>query len=206
VAAGWLLSGRTGADSGPGGTGEATITVLPLSNLSPDEDNAYFADGIHDEILTQLAKIAAPHVISRTSVLEYRGTTKNVRTIADELGVRHILEGTVRRAGDRVRITTRLINARSDEHLWAETYVREYSVSSVFNIQSEIAREIAGALEATLSPEEEARVSRLDSAIAILEKLVSIPSPWSLATLRADPAWDPLRDHPRSQALLEEYG
>ncbi len=103
-----------------------SIAVLPFSNESAAEENAeFFANGIHDNLLTQLAKIRSLKVISRTSVMEYRDTTKNMRQIGQELGVATILEGGVRRAGDVVQINVQLINVETDEHLWAEIYDRE---------------------------------------------------------------------------------
>ena len=154
VTTAWLLLG----DRGPASKVERkSIAVLPFENLSPDPDDAYFADGIHDEIISQLGKIASLKVISRTSVMEYRGQRGNLREIADELGVTNVLEGTVRRAGDRVRITTQLIDADSDVHLWAENYEEE--LSDIFAVQADIAERIAIALEAELSSEEETSIA-----------------------------------------------
>ena len=135
-----------------------SIAVLPLENLSPDPENAYFADGIHDDLLTQLAKIGALKVVSRTSVLEYRNSPKNMREIGRELGVATLLEGGVRRSGNSVRINVQLIDAESDEHLWAETYDRELTAENIFAIQTEMATSIAEALHTNLSVDE---VSRL---------------------------------------------
>ncbi len=100
------------------------MAALPFDNLSPDPDDAYFAAGVHEEILTHLARVAGLKVISRTSVLEYQDADKNLREIAGELGVNHILEGSVRRAGNRLRIAVQLIDALTDEHLWAGSYDR----------------------------------------------------------------------------------
>ncbi len=127
-----------------------SIAVLPFTNRSAEPDTAYFVDGVHDDLLTQLARNAALKVISRTSMLEYRDTTKNVRQIGAELGVAAILEGAVQRAGKRVRINAQLIDTGSDEHLWAETFDRELTPENVFDIQSEIAQAIATALGRTL--------------------------------------------------------
>lgn len=135
---------------------EKSIAVLPFANMSPDRENEYFADGITEEILMALSKVRDLHVISRTSVMEYKGTSKNVRQIASELGVGHVLEGSVRRAGDRVRITSQLIDARRDRHLWAESYDRQ--MDDVFAIQSDVAQRIVDSLEATLTPAERARL------------------------------------------------
>ncbi len=153
VAAGLLLVGGYGAAPADE---RRSLAVLPFANLSPDPDDAYFADGIHDEIISQLGKIASLKVISRTSVMEYRDQTKNLRLIADQLGVTNILEGTVRRVGDRVRITTQLIDAQNDEHLWAETYDRDYA--DVLSVQAELAQTIASVLEAALTPQEVERI------------------------------------------------
>ena len=132
---------------------EKSIAVLPFANMSGDAQNAQFTDGLHDDLLTQLAKIRDLKVISRTSVLEYRNTTKNMRVIGQELGVAAIMEGGVQRAGSRVRINVQLIDAGTNAHLWAETYDRELSLENIFDIQSEIARNIATALKATLGEE-----------------------------------------------------
>jgi len=139
--------------------GKASIAVLPFANRSADESDAYFVDGMHDDLLTQLAKISALKVISRTSVLQYRNTEKSMKVIGDELGVSTLLEGGVQRAGDRIRINVQLIDAYTDEHLWAETYNRELTADNIFEIQEEISKEIAGALHAALSPDEEKRIA-----------------------------------------------
>jgi TolB-like protein len=134
-----------------------SIAVLPFDNLSDDKQNSYFAEGVHEEILTALSKIADLRVISRTSVMQYRdASARNLRTIAQELNVAHVLEGSVRRMGNRVRVTAQLIDARTDAHLWAENYDRD--VADVFAIQSEIAQQIAHQLQARLSPTEQARM------------------------------------------------
>ncbi|NNL96480.1 MAG: hypothetical protein HKO64_12735, partial [Xanthomonadales bacterium] len=131
-----------------------SIAVLPFTNRSADQADTYFTDGIHDDLLTQLSRIDAFSVISRTSVMEYRDTTKNLREIARELSVANIMEGAVQRAGDRVRINVQLIDAETDEHLWAEIYDRELTTENLFDIQSEIAENIADALKATLTDNE----------------------------------------------------
>jgi len=135
-----------------------SIAVLPFANRSADAEDIYFTDGIHDDLLTQLSKIDAFSVISRTSVMEYRDTTKNLKQIARELSVANVMEGSVQRAGDRVRINVQLIDANTDEHLWAEIYDRELTTNNLFDIQSEIAKAIAGALKATLTDSELASV------------------------------------------------
>ena len=134
---------------------EKSIAVLPFENLSQDATNEPFTIGIHDDILTQISKISALKVISRTSVMEYSGTTKNLKTIGAELGVATVLEGSVQRAGDRVRINVQLIDAATDKHLWADTYDRQLTAANIFAIQTEIATAIADALRATLSTEEQ---------------------------------------------------
>jgi TolB-like protein/Tfp pilus assembly protein PilF len=139
---------------------EKSIAVLPFENRSDDQQNAYFADGVQDEILTDLAKIADLRVISRTSVMQYQsGAARNLREIGKQLGVAHVLEGSVQRSGNRVRVTAQLIDARTDTHQWAERYDRD--LADVFAIQSEIAKAIADQLRAKLSPQEKARVEEI---------------------------------------------
>jgi len=126
---------------------DKSIAVLPFANMSPDKDNEFFADGVHEDVITNLAKIRDLKVISRTSVLAYRDpASRNLKRIAAELGVATVLEGSVRRSGTKVRVTAQLIDARTDEHLWAETYDRD--LTDVFAIQSTLATEIAAALKA----------------------------------------------------------
>ena len=136
--------------------------MLPFQNLSPDPENAYFADGITEDILTQLAKVGDLKVIARTSVMQYKGSRKPMREIARELGVATLLEGSVRRAGTRVRIVGQLIDARTEQHLWAETYDRE--LADIFAIQSEVAEQIAAALKATLTPADKERIAQRPTA------------------------------------------
>ena len=137
------------------GMPEKSIAVLPFENLSANQENAFFTDGVQGEILTDLAKVADLKVISQTSVMQYRNTQKrNLREIAQALRVSHILEGSVQRAANRVRVNAQLIDARNDTHMWAETFDRE--LADVFAIQSEIAQAIANQLRAKLSPREEA--------------------------------------------------
>jgi len=135
-----------------------SVAVLPFENRSDEHRDAYFVDGIHDDILTQLSKVSALKVISRTSVEQFRDTKLPTRAIAEQLGVKSILEGGVQRAGNRVRINVQLIDAGSDAHLWAESYDRELTAANIFAIQSEVAAAIAGALKATLTAGEKARV------------------------------------------------
>lgn len=138
--------------------GEKSIAVLPFTTRSNQEETTFFADGIHDDLLTRLANIGSLKVISRTSVLQYRDTAKNLREIGMELGATAILEGGIQQAGGNVRINMQLINAETDEHLWAQTYDRALTLENVFTIQSEIAEAIATQLAATLSPAERTRI------------------------------------------------
>jgi TolB-like protein/tetratricopeptide (TPR) repeat protein len=135
------------------------IAVLPFANRSNLEDDLFFTDGIHDDLLTQLAKIDDLKVISRTSVMEYRDTTMKIPEIAEELGVGIILEGGVQRAGDRVRINAQLIDVSTDQHLWAETFDREMTIDNIFDIQSEITTQIVTAVKGELSDAERATLS-----------------------------------------------
>jgi TolB-like protein/Tfp pilus assembly protein PilF len=137
---------------------DKSIAVLPFQNLSDDPQNAYFADGIQDDVLTSLSKIGDLRVISRTSVMQYRDKATNVRDIGKALGVSNILEGSVRRSGNKVRVNVQLIDANSDEHLWASDYDRD--VTDVFAIQSDLAQKIAEALQAKLSPGEKSMMER----------------------------------------------
>ncbi|PYI62146.1 MAG: hypothetical protein DMF07_14355 [Verrucomicrobia bacterium] len=137
---------------------DKSIAVLPFQNLSDDPQNAYFADGIQDDVLTSLSKIGDLRVISRTSVMQYRDKAANVRDIGKALGVSNVLEGSVRRAGNKVRVNVQLIDANSDEHVWANDYDRD--VTDVFAIQSDLAQKIAEALQAKLSPGEKSMMER----------------------------------------------
>src|SRR5881409_1089805 len=137
---------------------DKSIAVLPFENLSDEKENAYFADGVQDDVLTNLSKIGDLKVISRTSVMPYRGKASNVREIGKALGVGAILEGSVRRIGNRVRVNVQLINAETDEHLWAEDYDRD--LTDVFAIQTDLAQKIARELQAKLSPAEKAQIER----------------------------------------------
>src|SRR4051794_12611765 len=137
---------------------EKSIAVLPFENLSDDKENAYFAGGIQDDILTNLAKIGALKVISRTSVMQYKANPRNVREIGKALDVAAVLEGSVRRSGNRVRVNVQLIRTSNDEHIWAEDYDRE--LTDIFAIQSDLALEIASTLQTKLSPAERARLQQ----------------------------------------------
>jgi TolB-like protein/Flp pilus assembly protein TadD len=165
AAAGFFLLSRASARKI-----DKSVAVLPFQNLSDEKENAYFADGIQDDILTNLSKIGDLKVISRLSVMSYRGDgVRNAREIGKALGVATLLEGSVRRAGNRVRVSVQLINANNDEHIWAEDYDRD--LTDVFAIQTDLAQKIALALRAKLSPNEKARLDRQptkDSAAYLL--------------------------------------
>ncbi len=137
---------------------DKSIAVLPFTNMSDDKDSAFFTDGMHEDILTNLALVRELRVVSRTSVMSYRGTTKPMKQIAQELGVTYILEGSVRRSGNKVRVTGQLIHAGTDEHVWAKSYDRD--LTDIFGIQAELSQQIAGALQAALSPEEQLLIAR----------------------------------------------
>jgi TolB-like protein len=141
------------SEAATGSLPEKSIAVLPFENLSRDPDNAFFTDGVQDEILTDLARVADLKVISRTSVMQYKsGVQRNLREIGQQLGVAHLLEGSVQRAGGKVRVNAQLIDARTDAHQWAQSFDRD--IADVFAIQSEIAKAIADQLQAKLSPSE----------------------------------------------------
>jgi TolB-like protein/class 3 adenylate cyclase len=153
------IPAATFAPNTAGGIPEKSIAVLPFENLSEEKQNAFFADGVQDEILTDLAKIADLKVISRTSVMQYKtGVVRNLREIAQQLGVAHLVEGSVQRAANKIRVNAQLIDARTDAHLWAQTYDRD--LADVFAIQSEIAKAIAEQLQAKLSPNEKAAIEK----------------------------------------------
>jgi TolB-like protein len=135
----------------------ASLAVLPLQNLSKDPEQEYFSDGMTDELITKLARIGALRVISRTSVMSYKGTKKPLTAFARELGVDAVIEGSVLRSGDKVRITAQLIHGATDRHLWAESYQRD--LRDVLSMQSEVALAIAGEIAAKLTPQEEKRLA-----------------------------------------------
>jgi TolB-like protein/Tfp pilus assembly protein PilF len=137
---------------------EKSIAVLPFENLSDDRNAAYFADGVQDEILTKLSSIADLKVIARTSTAKYKRKPEDLRTVSQQLGVAKVLEGSVQKAADKVRVNVQLIDARADSHLWAKTYDRD--LADVFAIQSEVAQEIADSLQAKLSPAEAQTMAR----------------------------------------------
>jgi TolB-like protein/Tfp pilus assembly protein PilF len=157
-------SGRLGArrlgreDAAEAGQRKKSIAVLPFRSLSDSRDDEYFSDGTTEDIITQLSKVGGVRVISRTSVMRYKHSEKSIPEIGRELGVSTILEGSVRRAGGRVRIVAQLLDVQTDEHVWAETYDRE--MKDVFAIQSDVAEKIAAALKAELSPMEKGRIER----------------------------------------------
>ena len=161
--------GRYSAISGAPRHGEAatgipekSIAVLPFDNLSRDPDNAYFAEGVQDEILTRLAKVADLKVISRTSTQHFKSTPDNLPQIAKQLGVAHILEGSVQKAADQVRVNVQLINAMTDAHLWADTYDRK--LTDIFAVESEIAKAIAETLQARLTGAEKSSIAKAPTA------------------------------------------
>ena len=199
-----------------------SIAVLPFDNRSRNEDDEFFVEGVHDDLLTNLARIGALKVISRTSVLRYKDTQLPIPAIAAELGVATIMEGAVQRSGSTVRINVQLIDAKTDEHLWAQIYDRELTAENLFSIQSEISQAIADALQATLSADEKDRINNvptenlqahdaflrgrqlmaertsgsLEAAIAEFEKAVALDPQFALA-------WVGLAD---STILLSSYG
>ena len=138
--------------------GEKSIAVMPFANLSAEPSNQFFADGIHDDLLTQISNIREIKTVSRSSVMTYRDSDKSLRDIANELRVNTILEGGVQRAGDQVRINLQLIDAESDANLWAQTYTRELTATNVFIVQAEITEAVAGALKAILSEDERSQL------------------------------------------------
>ena len=171
--------------------GDKSIAVLPFANMSDEKDNAFFTDGIQEDILTNLALVHELRVVSRTSVEQYRDTKKPIRQIASELDVSYILEGSVRRSGSKVRVTGQLINALTDEHVWAKAYDRD--LTDIFSIQSELAQAIAAELKAALSPEEKAMLDR---------RPTENPEAYDLY-LKAR-AFDGIEDIDKQQALLEQ--
>ena len=159
VVAGILIGTYGGSTITKSDLDDKSVAVLPFDNLGNDESDEIFSDGITEDIISQLSKIKNIRVIARTSVLQYKGTTKNIIQIAKELGVNNILEGSVRRIGDDVRIVGQLIDINTDDHLWSDTYDRK--MNNIFEVQSDVARKIALALKTELSPEEKSRISQV---------------------------------------------
>ncbi len=161
----WLMRGSGGAgSSGSAGSGaplsafdSKSIAVLPFQNMSDDKDTTYFADGMHEDLLTQLALLGQLKVVSRTSVMEYRNTNKKMPQIGGELKVASLVEGSVRRAGNVVRVTAQLVDAQSDKHIWAANYDRD--LKDIFKVQSELANEIAKSLNVSLSAAEQKQLA-----------------------------------------------
>src|SRR5206468_10447003 len=135
---------------------DKSVAVLPFENLSSDKENAFFAQGIQDEIITTLSRISGLRVISRTSTAHYKSAPENLPETARQLRVSNVLEGSVQKAGDRVHINVQLIRADDDAHLWAQSYDRQ--LTDIFGVEAEVAKSIADSLQSTLSPEEKARV------------------------------------------------
>jgi len=148
----FFLGRYTAPTSKNRGSSERSIAVLPFASLSEDKSNAYFAEGIQDEILARLSKIADLKVISRTSTLQYQSKPGNLSEIGRQLGVAHLLEGSVQKVGDQVRVSVQLINAQNDSHVWADTYDRK--LNDIFGVESDIAKSIAESLRATLTGRE----------------------------------------------------
>ncbi|MEX0320584.1 MAG: tetratricopeptide repeat protein [Puniceicoccaceae bacterium] len=149
---------------------DKSIAVLPFRNVSDDKSNEYFCDGVQEDILTSLAGISELRVISRTSVMRYKEVTKSIPEIAEELGVSFILEGSVQRFGDRVRVTGQLINAQTDEHLWAKNY--DHQVSDIFALQAELSNEIVNSLKLVLTPEEAKTINEVQRVNPVAYELV----------------------------------
>ena len=165
----WTTKLRLEPEAGPAIT-EKSIAVLPFENLSDDKQNAYFADGVQDEILTNLARVADLKVISRTSVMQYKsGILRNLRDIAKTLGVSHVVEGSVQRLGGRVRVSAQLIDAKTDTHLWAESYYRD--LADVFAIEHELAEKIVSQLKSKLSAKEKAAIEEKPTADLVAHDL-----------------------------------
>jgi TolB-like protein len=165
VSIGLFFLGRYSAGNktaSPAGISNKSIAVLPFDNLSRDPDNAYFCEGVQDEILTRLAKVADLKVISRTSTSHFKSTLENLPAIAKQLGVAHILEGSVQKASDQVRVNVQLINAFTDAHLWADTYDRK--LTDIFAVESEIAKTIAETFQAKLTGSEKNSIAKAPTA------------------------------------------
>jgi TolB-like protein/predicted Zn-dependent protease len=211
---------------------EKSIAVLPLVNMSPDEENAFFADGVHEDIINNLSKIEELFVIGRTSTLQFRETTNTLSQIGDRLGVRYLVEGSVRRAGDQVRVTVQLIDSDTEGQLWSENFSRK--LDDIFAIQAEVAKQIATKLQATLSPQTiknleyrptenqkaydyykklrqlgEQRLGNMDQKVALLEKAVSLDpqfaEAWAQLALERVEQWRVDRNRDDPQLLGQAY-
>src|SRR5713101_1309053 len=161
ISIGLFLAGRYTAPNKQGGPAEVvtkSIAVLPFENLSEEKANAYFADGIQEEILTRLSKIADLKVISRTSTQRFKSAPDNLLETAKQLGVANILEGSVQRSADQIRVNVQLIKAANDAHLWADTFDRK--VTDIFAVESEIAKTIAETLQAKLTGSEKTAIAK----------------------------------------------
>jgi TolB-like protein/Tfp pilus assembly protein PilF len=172
---------------------DKSVAVLPFENFNRDPENAYFAEGVQDEILTRLAKIDELKVISRTSTHRYKSSPANLPEIARQLGVAHILEGSVQKSGDKVRVTVQLIRAATDSHVWAETFDR--NLTDIFAVESEIAENIAKALRAKLTPGEQR---------AVTAKPTQNPEAYD-AYLRGLALWNGINASAESMKKAEEY-
>lgn len=218
IAVGWLAWDKIHRSSVNVGAFDKSIAVLPFDDFSPDGNYSWFADGLTEEILNSLARTADLQVASRTSSFAFRGSAENIPSIARELGVNYILEGSVRRGADRLRVTAQLIHAANDKHLWSETF--DGSTEDSIRIQEEIAFEIAAALQTTMDPEELARmvaagtrsakawdtylrglalkhevstrndVHRVYEVIAVFEEAVSIDPSFADAQLQLADLWE----------------
>lgn len=219
-------AGGERSDLAPRSAGEdGSIAVLPFANRSNQEEDLFFTDGIHDDLLTQLAKIDDLKVISRTSVMKYRGSEKTIPEIATELGVSTILEGGIQRAGKRIRINAQLIDVVTDEHLWAETFDREMTMENIFDIQTEITRQIVTAVKGELSDTEQQALAaqpttNLEAYEAYLHATAAIrraeyskekyldAQPWAERAVQLDPnfaeAWAVLAEI-HAQAVWQNY-
>ncbi len=145
-----LLARERGSEPSDPATAAASLAVLPLVSMSPDQENEYFADGMTEELTAALAAVEGLKVVSRTSAFAFKGKNADVREMGEELGVGTVLEGSVRKAGERLKVTVQLVDARSGFHLWSETYDREFA--DVFAVQEEISRSVVAALAARLGP------------------------------------------------------
>ena len=159
-------AGRAEAVEARRESGPPVIAVLPFSAVTANDDSEFFAAGVHDDLLTRLAQLPSMLVVSRTSVLEYKDVQRNIREIGEALGADAILEGGVQSAGNRIRINAQLIDAKTDEHLWAETYDRELTTASIFDVQDDIALAIAEALQTTFNPTEFDPVPKIHTTAA----------------------------------------